>query len=218
MIVHEPNIFVNQLNHRFEVPLESITEHGFYEIVEFQNKVVINYAGKNKKDVLRNVICFDRHTSKILWQIEPAFVWPIRKKHFLEEDGVGEFNPLFAFVQDRQGELWIDQPYHRHLSRKFSEEDDRFERHPDYHNRNLYKIIDHNTFLVREDTHELESDPGFEDSFYNHGYCDCQFYTDMTHYNEKECLLIAESYFYFYKVDIQTGRITPAYVRIEQTK
>lgn len=218
MIVHEPNIFVNRLNRRFEVPLESIDEYGFSGIVEFQNKVVISYARNRDKDDLRNVICFDRHTSEVLWQIEPAFEWPIRQKHYIEDTRAGAFNPLRAFVKNLQGMLWIDEFCYKHRPYNFSEEDGHFERHPDYQNRNLYKIINPETFLVREDTHELEPRVFFEDSFFNHGYCGRQFYTDMTSYDEDECLLVAKSHVYLYEVDIQTGKITPAYVRIEQTK
>jgi hypothetical protein len=220
MITHEPNIFINDQGTVFTLPFSVFYEgHWKAQIVEYKNKIVMKFSVPEEHEVFfKNVICFDRHTSEVLWQIEPAFEWEVTQPHFFAEDGVGYFDLLRGFVKHNKGTLWIEELYYKHRPYNFSEEDGHFERHPDYQNRNLYKMIDPQSFLVRQDNHELEPRVFFEDSFFNHGYCGLQFYTDMTEFEEGDCLLMAESNVYLYEVDIQTGKITPAYVRIEQTK
>lgn len=234
MIIKKRKVFINVMGREFILPFGDLYEdgtlYGISAVIEFRNKVMISFSTPDKhKEEYKSVICFDRHTSEILWQIDPVFTWkvPNNRNRYLDEEV--EYGTIYssvgisAYYKSPDGHLWIEEEFNenRGSSTIWGLEEKGFVvRHPDYHNNDKYKLRESNPYYVHKDTHECvlaDYSAPLEDTSWIGGRLS---YTDITDKDEQECLLSVISNYggFVFEVDIQTGKVKPAYANIAEEK
>lgn len=221
MIVNEPNQFINNCNQTFIVPDGIIDDYGLTQIVEFKNKVILSFVAKD--DDTNNAICFDRKTGEILWQIEPPVLWEIKQKHFIRDIGMPacSYLAIYPFAKSLEGSLWVEELYNLSHCKKHTnlEEKGAVGPHPDYFNNEIYKYINYKSYSVKKDGHKLVPRDLSLSSENRKDFCGALPYTDMTEFDEKDCILVAmSSYVFYFEVNLETGKVKPAYAFLEYTK
>ncbi|RMH89421.1 MAG: hypothetical protein D6681_14435 [Calditrichaeota bacterium] len=247
MIVRDPKEFVNNDGVRFILPFDNLEEDdGPYEIIELRTKVVILFfVSSDHFARTRNIICFDRATGEVLWLIEEShgrWLPENNRNMYLEESW--EYAIHYAMMKlfcrdDDGGHAWIEE-YYNWRSEPWNEyrhpwidpvAAGRVARHPKYReSEGRYRIVDSKGYWVRSDTHELEPrdmelestmpqpwERGYR-SMEERGYCGVVYYTDATGCAEEDCLLVAFSGEFYFEVDLNTGKVTPAYADIAEKK
>jgi len=231
MIVHRPKQFINDAGQVFTLPIDGFEEYrGIYSIIELKNKVVISFSVPDEHEAkYRGIVCFDRQTSKILWQVEPSFAWkvPNSRNMYLDEefdDGIILYGArgMDGFYKNSDGHFWIEEYFNKERTRKFRdlEKNGFVVHHPAYNNDEKYKIKESGYYFIHKDTHELvlaDLTLPLEERAWVDGSVS---YTDLTGVDEQECLLSAISNYgaFVFEVDIQTGKVKPAYAMISEQK
>ncbi len=232
MILVQPNKFINETGSEFIIPFDDFDEHDLIvDIIDFKKKVVMVFTTPDDHEAeLRNIICFDRDSSEVLWLIESGLGWMPEYNHnmYLEEDAEDYllYSSATAFHNDDKGHLWIEEDYNQDQQNKrtykYLVKKKLIARHPDYQNERLYQIVEDKAYWIRSDTHELvlrnwdeEDEPPEE-----RGYCGLVHYTDMTAYEEEDCLLVVASNggTFLFDTDLETGKVKPAYAMTGETK
>jgi len=233
MIVHQPKRFINNEGKLFELPFDDFDEYDrMSSIIEFRSKVVIEFSTPDGHEAdHRNIICFNRGSGEVLWLIEEShgrWLPENNRNMYLEEtwDHPTHYGSMDVFYRSAEGHAWIEEEYNAERQRWVSDPvgQGRLARHPEYREpEGKYRYVKMDGYWVRCDTHELvlrDWDEEDERLPEERGYCDVVYYADMTAYAEENCLLVAQSayYVFYFEVDLATGKVTPAYAVIEETK
>ena len=231
MIVQRPKQFINDASQVFNLPFEGFEEYrGIYAIIELKSKAVISFSlPDGHESEHRTVVCFDRHSSEVLWQIEKSYAWEVpgnRNMYLADEleDGVILYgaSAISGYYKSSDGHTWIEELFNKGRTRKIwdLEKNGFVVPHPDYRNDEKYKIRESGDYYIHKDTHELvltDLTLPLEERAWIDGAVS---YTDLTDKDESDCLLSVTSNYgaYVFEVDIQTGMVKPAYANIAEDK
>ncbi len=227
------NQFINSTGQKFTLPFVDLYEdgnaYGICAIVEFKSKVIISFSTPDKHNAeYRSVICFDRKNAQVLWQIDPIFIWEVPGNRNIYVDEEIEYGTVYsasgldAYYKSIDGHFWIEECFNKDRTKKiWGLEKKAFVAHyPAYQNDKKYKIKESDYYFIHKDTHELVLE-NILLPFDNRENVDgAVWYTNITDVDEKDCLLSITSNYnaFVFEVDIQTGKVKPAYANIAEDK